>query len=132
MIEPAYLDADVALPDGWEWARLGDVSEVNPRRASLKGRSDEALTTFIPMAAVDELSGTVANAQARAFRDVRTGYTYFENGDVLFAKITPCMRNGKQAVATDLIDGFGFGTTEFHVFRPSGSITSAWLHRFVR
>lgn len=59
------------------------------------------------------------------------GYTYFAEGDVLFAKITPCMQNGKHAIARGLINGLGFGTTEFHVLRPTEGVISEWVHNFV-
>jgi type I restriction enzyme S subunit len=84
------------------------------------------------MSAVDDLTGTIANAETRPFAEVQKGYTYFEEGDVLFAKITPCMENGKSAIARGLIGGFGFGSTEFHVLRPTGEVTSEWIWLFVR
>jgi len=76
--------------------------------------------------------GVVDAAEIRPFAEVAKGYTYFEKGDVLFAKITPCMQNGKHAVAGNLIDGFGFGSTEFHVLRPRNGLLSDWLHLFLR
>ena len=118
------------LPDGWRWVRLGEVCEINPRRPSID-RSDETPTTFIPMEAVDAKSGA-ANSHMRPFGEIRRGYTYFAEGDVLFAKITPCMQNGKHAIARDLLGGIGFGTTEFHVLRPSEHIIAEWIHFFVR
>jgi type I restriction enzyme S subunit len=120
-----------ALPPGWRWVRLGEVCEVNPRRPRLS-RDPAAPTTFVPMSAVDEVTGTIVGAETRPFEEVRKGYTYFEEGDILFAKITPCMENGKSAIARGLIDGFGFGSTEFHVLRPTGEITSEWIWFFVR
>jgi len=84
------------------------------------------------MSAVDERLGVVARPEARPFIEVCRGYTYFEEGDVLFAKITPCMQNGKHAIALGLIGGFGFGSTEFHVLRPSADVTSEWIHQFLR
>jgi type I restriction enzyme S subunit len=84
------------------------------------------------MQAVDGRLGTICSPQLRPFAQVRKGYTYFAEGDVLFAKITPCMQNGKHAIARDLIGGFGFGTTEFHVLRPSLAITPDWIHFFIR
>jgi type I restriction enzyme S subunit len=84
------------------------------------------------MSAVDERSASIVRAEVRPFADVQKGYTYFEEGDVLFAKITPCMQNGKHAIARDLIGGVGFGTTEFHVLRPGPAITSEWIHCFLR
>jgi len=84
------------------------------------------------MSAVDDVTGTIVQAEVRPFAQVRKGYTYFQEGDVLFAKITPCMENGKSAVATGLIDGLGFGSTEFHVLRPSGDVAPEWVWLFVR
>lgn len=121
-----------ALPTGWRRAPLGEVCQVNPRRPSGKSVPDDAPTTFVPMAAVDERAGAIAAAEIRPFGEVRKGYTYFEEGDVLFAKITPCMQNGKHAVARGLVGGFGFGTTEFHVLRPGPAVTAEWVHYFLR
>ena len=85
--------------------------------------------TFIPMAAVGEdCSGIVAREQ-REYREVERGYTYFEENDALFAKITPCLQNGKHALASGLIGGFGFGTTEFHVVRAGPNLEPRHLFR---
>ena len=70
--------------------------------------------------------------EVRDLGEVRKGYTYFAEGDVVFAKITPCMENGKSAIARKLTNGIGFGTTEFHVLRPGPLVTAEWLHLFVR
>ena len=128
-------NADMAragLPDGWRWVKLGDVCEVNPPRSRNFKRADDAVTTFVPMSAVDEARGAIAHAQTRLFAEVRRGYTFFVEGDVLFAKITPCMQNGKHAIARGLIGGVGFGTTEFHVLRPKAAVTPEWVHWFLR
>lgn len=119
------------LPDGWRWVKLGEVCELNPRRPVL-GRKDSDLTSFVPMEAVDATSGVVSDLRIRPYGEVKKGYTYFAEGDVLFAKITPCMQNGKHAIAKCLIDGIGFGTTEFHVLRPSEAIISELIWFFVR
>ena len=119
------------LPDGWRWMRLGEVCELNPRRPMIQ-RNDGEPTSFIPMEAIDAVSGTVADLRTRPFGEIKKGYTCFSDGDVLFAKITPCMQNGKHAIAQGLTSGIGFGTTEFHVLRPSGNICPEWIHFFVR
>lgn len=126
------LDAEfgAALNEGWSVVPLARVAEINPRRPRLD-RSDAEPTSFIPMDAVDGASGTATPVE-RPYGEVRRGYTYFEVDDVLFAKITPCMENGKQAVAANLLDGFGFGTTEFHVVRARQGVLPAWLHRVLR
>ena len=84
------------------------------------------------MSGVSEQTGAIAWPESKPFVTVSKGYTYFEEGDVLFAKITPCMQNGKHAIATGLANGFGFGTTEFHVIRPGPTVTADWIHRFLR
>jgi len=119
------------LPAGWRWVKLGEVCELNPRRPLIERQDDEP-TSFIPMESVDAISGTAADLRNRPFCEVKKGYTYFAEGDVLFAKITPCMQNGKHAIARGLSDGIGFGSTEFHVIRPGQDICSEWIHSFVR
>jgi len=84
------------------------------------------------MAAVDEKTGTIARPEVVPYSKVSQGYTYFEENDVLFAKITPCMQNGKHVIAKNLIDGLGFGTTEFHVIRPNNEVLPDWIHFFIR
>ncbi|MBN1936323.1 MAG: restriction endonuclease subunit S [Anaerolineae bacterium] len=84
------------------------------------------------MAAVDEVSGSITAPQARPIGEVWKGYTRFKNGDVLFAKITPCMENGKAAIVRDLLNGIGLGSTEFHVLRPSNEVKAEWIYYFVR
>lgn len=119
------------LPDGWQRVPLHKVAELNPSRRGFT-RAADAPTTFVPMSAVDAVLGIIADPQIRPFSEVATGYTYFIEGDVLFAKITPCMQNGKHAVARNLIDGVGFASTEFHVIRPSCEVSAEWIHFFVR
>jgi type I restriction enzyme S subunit len=106
------------LPEGWRWERLDTVAPVNPRRGF--DLPDDAEIAFVPMAAVSELNGVIDVSASRPVTDVRTGYTKFASGDVLFAKITPCMENGKVAIVPDLLHGVGAGSTEFHVIQPEG------------
>jgi len=84
------------------------------------------------MAAVDERWGEIAHREDRPFAEVAKGYTSFRHGDVLFAKITPSMENGKVAIARDLTNGFGFGSTEFFVLRPGTSMLGEYLFLFLR
>jgi hypothetical protein len=93
-----------ALPPGWRWVRLGEVCKINPRRPKNFNRAYDAPTTFVPMVVVDEKTGTVARPEVVPYSKVAKGYTYFEENDVLFAKITPCMQNGKHVIAKGLID----------------------------
>ena len=107
------------LPDGWTWTTLEDVSELNPR-IDKKSIDDDLEVTFLPMKNVEELSGKIDLSETKRFSELkRKNYTPFQDGDILFAKVTPCMENGKIAIAHDLKNGIGFGSTEFHVIRLS-------------
>jgi type I restriction enzyme S subunit len=119
------------LPAGWRWVRLEEVCLINPRRPNLELKPSTP-TTFVPMAAVDDKLGQIVSPEVKPFVQVKKGYTYFIDGDVLFAKITPCMENGKSAIARKLVNGFGFGSTEFHILRPSSALISEWIWFFVR
>lgn len=110
--------------------RLGDVVSLNPRlpKGSLE---DSARVSFVPMAAVGADDGCIDSSASGVYSEVRKGYTYFADGDVLFAKVTPCMENGKIAVATSLLGGYGFGSTEFHVLRPRETVDSQYVYCLV-
>ena len=115
-IEPASPIAS-DLPDGWVWTKLEDVGELNPR-IDKQSIDDDLEITFLPMRCVEELTGKIDLSETKRFSEVkRKSYTPFRDGDVLFAKVTPCMENGKIAIADDLKNGIGFGSTEFHVIR---------------
>lgn len=106
-------------------ARLEDICIINPKAPVL---ADDLEVSFVPMPKVGE-QGEFDPSEIKEYREVKKGFTNFQNGDVLFAKITPCMENGKGAVAKDLKNGYGFGSTEFHVLRPDYSkVTSEWLY----
>lgn len=94
---------------------LSDEAFINPTNNVLL--SDDELVSFIPMEAVSDKTGEIAAPQIRKCREVKNGYTRFSNDDVIWAKITPCMQNGKCAVARNLKNYIGFGSTEFHVIR---------------
>jgi len=90
------------------------------------------LVSFVPMAAVDERLGAITAQKDRPIAEVSKGYTPFEDGDVLFAKITPCMENGKIALARNLTNGIGRGSTEFHVLRSGSHVLGEYVYHFVR
>ena len=120
------------LPDSWIEARLADVCVLNPRLPT-DARPDEMTeVTFVPMSAVDEKSGTISKPEVRTYREVLKGYTSFLENDVLFAKVTPCMENGKAAIAGSLANGLGFGSTEFHVLRPTELVLPEYIFHFIR
>ena len=127
----SHLDS-APLPTGWQWARLGEVCQINPRLTEEQTPASDAEVTFVPMSAVDGIEGRIAWPERRIYSQVSKGYTPFCEGDVLFAKITPCMQNGKAAIATQLCNGLGFGSTEFHVLRPGPNVVAEWIFAFVR
>lgn len=105
---------------------LFDCCEINPRRPLLN-ILDSDLVSFVPMASVNE-NGFLQDLVDEEYGKVKKGFTYFENNDVLFAKITPCMENGKGAIAHSLTNGIGMGSTELHVLRPIKNISNPyWL-----
>ncbi len=83
------------------------------------------------MAAVEARTGRIELSQVRLYGEVSKGYTRFSDGDVLFAKITPCMENGKIAIAKGLTNGHGCGSTEFHVLRPREGLSREFLNYFL-
>jgi type I restriction enzyme S subunit len=109
---------------------LAEVAIINPPTPQTLSESEEV--AFIPMAAVNSDLIEVESSEMRLARDVRNGFTYFENGDVLVAKITPCFENGKIAL-TRLRQQHGFGSTEFHVIRPvGGKLDPRFLVHYLR
>jgi type I restriction enzyme, S subunit len=119
------LNGDL-LPCGWAIAPLSDIAEINPRGPD-RLPNDDDLVSFIPMAAVEPMSGRLNSHDLREWKTVKKGFTRFQEGDVLIAKITPCMENGKVALASRLHAGVGAGSTEFHVLRPTGAAEAKFL-----
>lgn len=110
--------------------RLDEVAQINPKLA--KSLSADTLVSFLPMSAVDADRGTTTLGEERQYSEVSKGYTCFENGDLLIAKITPCFENGKIAQAT-LSHPIGFGSTEFHVVRVNAEkLDDRYLLHFLR
>lgn len=112
---------------GWGLQRIGDICEVNPKKAKDPRLCSDLQVSFVPMTAVSE-NGDIDTSETRLYDEVKTGFTYFAENDVLFAKITPCMENGKGCVARNLCNGIGFGSTEFHVLRPTEKSNPYWLY----
>jgi type I restriction enzyme S subunit len=117
------------LPQGWAKPPLAEIAEINPRHP--KGLDDSMPISFVRMAAVSESKPQFDSLEVRKLGEVRKGFTHFAEGDVVFAKITPCMENGKGSVATGLQNGIGCGTTELHVIRPLGGIDPHYVYRFL-
>jgi type I restriction enzyme S subunit len=113
------------VPSHWEVARLRFRATLNP--APSRELDADSLVSFLPMEAIGD-DGLLTHGFVRAVHEVSSGYTYFEEGDVTIAKITPCFENGKGAVMQGLRGGVGFGTTELIVMRPDERVVPKWLY----
>jgi type I restriction enzyme, S subunit len=120
----------VNLPRGWISSTIGDVFLINPKHPTETDRRQ--LVSFVAMPSVDEHTGTITAAVDRILDDVWSGYTHFADGDVIFAKITPCMENGKAAVARGMTNSLACGSTEFYVLRADGAAVPEFLWRYLR
>lgn len=101
------------LPKGWEWVRLSQIGEVNPRNSF----DDDKDAGFVPMPLIFAEYGVKHKFETRKWSEIKKGYTHFADNDVALAKITPCFENGKSCVFQGLPNGIGAGTTELHIFR---------------
>jgi hypothetical protein len=131
-IDPAANWKRLSLDGGkFPLRRLRDVASINPVTRFPK-LEPGTLVSFVPMDAVSDVFGEIADRQTRPIEEAGS-YTPFLNGDVIVAKITPCMENGKAAVADGLVEGVGYGSTEFHVFRRrSLELFPQYLHHLLR
>lgn len=110
--------------------RLGEICEINP--PTDYDFNPEDACSFVPMEAVDDVDARITRLAIRPFREVAKGYTPFAENDVIVAKITPCMENGKCAIGRRLRGGVAFGSTEFHVLRATRRVIPEWLFYFWR
>lgn len=107
---------------------IKSVVEINPNKSDfIKNLDDDLDVSFLAMENVSN-SGYILNIQDRKLKDVKKGYTFFQNNDVLIAKITPCTENGKGALVSEMVNNIGFGSTEFFVLRSNGKILPKILH----
>ncbi|HEF1746169.1 TPA: N-6 DNA methylase [Campylobacter jejuni] len=125
----AILDTLLISPkDGWKRISLKNEQyiELNPSKKEISKLDENMLVSFIEMASVSD-KGYIQSKIDRSLNEVRKAYTYFIENDILIAKITPCMENGKCAIAKNLTNNIGFGSTEFHIFRAKTGLDSSFL-----
>ncbi|ELP5686765.1 restriction endonuclease subunit S [Campylobacter jejuni] len=125
----AILDTlPISPKDGWKRISLKNEQyiELNPSKKEISKLDENMLVSFIEMASVSD-KGYIQSKIDRSLNEVRKGYTYFIENDILIAKITPCMENGKCAIAKNLTNNIGFGSTEFHIFRAKTGLDSSFL-----
>ena len=117
---------------GWKTAPLGELAQIRPNKKEAKSvLADDDEVSFVPMDCLKVDQVELAEHEARPLGKVYGGYTYFRDGDVLLAKITPCFENGKLGIANDLTNGVGFGSSEFFVLRPSEELLAGYLYHFL-
>jgi type I restriction enzyme S subunit len=116
-MKPSGIEWLGDVPGHWEVKRLRDVANLNPSKSEIATLERDALVSFLPMSAIGE-DGSLCLDSEKSISELESGYTYFRNGDVTIAKITPCYENGKGALMHSLTQGVGFGTTELIVVRP--------------
>lgn len=122
---------DVGM-ESWNKTILKDVCKVNPKKIDTNRLPDDLEVSFFPMASLSEIYGEITEPQTRLLKEVKKGFTNFSEGDVVFAKITPCMENGKSAIIEKLVNGIGYGTTEFYVLRCNENLYNRYLYHMVR
>ena len=110
------------IPTNWKWVRIRDVFQLNPKNEA----DDETLAAFIPMEKISAGYKSDFTFDLVKWGNIKKGFTHFANGDVAFAKITPCFQNRKSAIFHGLPNGIGAGTTELKVLRPYGNTIGRW------
>ena len=112
-----------AIPDSWQWVRLGEIVTINPRNSL----SDDLEVSFIPMNLIKDGYGNSHTSEIRIWKTVKSCFTHFAENDIAIAKITPCFQNRKSAILSNLKNGFGAGTTELHIVRI---FTKLLIHKY--
>ena len=106
-------------------------SKINPSKSDIRAKTNDTEVSFVDMASVSN-DGFIETKTDKTLGELRKGsYTYFAENDIIIAKITPCMENGKCAIARGLTNGIGMGSSEFHVFRCNEKIKTEFLFAFL-
>lgn len=119
------------IPPNWEVTKIKNICAINPK-LPFEEIDKNLEVQFLPMKLVEEIINKIHLKETRKFNEVLKGsYTPFINGDVIFAKVTPCMENGKIAIVNNLKNGIRFGSSEFHVLRSFDHILNIYLHYYI-
>lgn len=120
------------LPKDWKLVKIIDVSDINPKLPNRDEIDKEIEVQFLPMKLVEATINKIHLTETKKIIDVMKGsYTPFIDNDIIFAKVTPCMENGKIAVVNNLKNGIGFGSSEFHVLRPKKEVLNKYLFHYI-
>jgi type I restriction enzyme S subunit len=127
-LKPSGIEWLGDIPEHWVIYKIKQVARLNPPHSnSIRKYDPKELVVFLPMENVS-VWGEINTSQRKPIQEVRQGFTHFNRGDVVIAKITPCFENGKGACLSDLPTEIGFGTTEFIVLRPGRNVSSKFLY----
>jgi type I restriction enzyme S subunit len=117
---------------GWQTKKLGEICQIKPPKVEARRQVSESdLVSFVPMEDLGIDQKFLVSTRTKPLAEVIGSYTYFADGDVLLAKITPCFENRKLGIAANLTKGIGFGSSEYIVFRPGQSVNKEWLYYFL-
>ena len=111
---------------GYENKKLSEISKINPSKREIKDLDEDTIVSFVEMASVSD-EGFIALKIDKPLKHLKGSYTYFAENDIIIAKITPCMENGKCALAVGLTNHIGMGSSEFHVIRVSDEVMSKFV-----
>lgn len=109
------------IPDNWKYVRVGEVTTINPKN----DLDDTMEISFIPMACVKDGFSNSHTFEIKRWAQVKKGFSHLAEGDIGVAKITPCFQNRKSVVFKNLNNGYGAGTTELTIVRPTENIVCA-------
>jgi type I restriction enzyme M protein len=121
----------VGIDPKTEMIELSEVVTMNPKKAEIKDLDNNTEVSFVPMADLNEHRMFFEPQEVKTKEVVYKGYTYFKDNDVLVAKVTPCFENGKAGIAKDLVNGIGFGSSEFTVLRASERVYPDWIYYII-
>ena len=123
---------EITIDPNWPLRKIKDIVQINPSKPNFKEWDLDKDISFLPMSALDVNSSNPLTMYKKKLKEVIKGYTYFQNNDVLLAKITPCFENGKSGIVKNLINGVGIDSTEFIVLRADKlEIDPIWIWYFI-
>lgn len=121
----------ITIYPAWPTKPVAEVAQVNPKKSEVRDLSEDTPVSFVPMAVLHENRESFTPTEVKQLGEVVGSYTYFRDGDVLIAKVTPCFENGKAGIATGLTSGIGFGSSELYVVRAGEQTVPRWLYHWL-